>query len=195
LIEPSLGADRLRRGGRALRRVVWLILPVVLGGIGHVVVLRTDVLRSLAIPLDGGARLRGRPVFGANKTWRGVVVMTGSTALVGGVQAALGRRLHWQFAVELQRSASVKPWLAGAICGAAYVVAELPNSFIKRRLGIAPGARAVRRGRLQYIVDQADSVAGCLIPLRLLYGSSRAELLTAFGLGLAIHVAIDAARA
>jgi len=121
--------------------------------------------------------------------------MTGSTALAGGAQAALGRRLHWRFAMEVQRSVRVKAWVAGAICGASYVVAELPNSFIKRRLGIAPGARAVRRGRLQYLVDQADSVAGCLIALRLLYGSSRAELLTAFGLGLAIHAAIDAARA
>jgi hypothetical protein len=183
------------RAGRTVRRAAWLILPVVLGGLGHVAVLKTDLLRSLAVPLDGGARWRGRPVFGANKTWRGIVVMTGSTAVASGAQAALARRLRWRSALEMEDSAPVNAWAVGVVYGITYCIAELPNSFVKRRLGIAPGARVMRGAWLQYLVDQADSVVGCLIPLRLLSGSSGGELLTAFVLGLAIHIAIDTARA
>jgi hypothetical protein len=195
LIDPIPGGNRVSHAGRTLGRAAWLILPVVLGGLGHVAVLKTDLLRSLAVPLDGGARWRGRPVFGANKTWRGIVVMTGSTAVASGAQAALTRRLRWRWASGMEESARFNAWAAGALYGITYCLAELPNSFVKRRLGIAPGASARRGAWLHYVVDQADSVVGCLIPLRLLYGSSGGELVSAFVLGLAIHIAIDRARA
>lgn len=183
--EPVNGA------GRTLLRATWLVLPVVLGGLGHVAVLKTNALNSLAVPIDNGARWRGRPVFGANKTWRGVVLMTGLTALTSGTLAALARRNRWTNALQVLQSARVNAWLTGALCGLTYCLAELPNSFVKRQLGIAPGARATRASRLQYVMDQADSVAGCLLALRLLYRATASELLTAFALGLTIHIGID----
>jgi hypothetical protein len=183
--------DQVNGTGRTLLRATWLVLPVVLGGLGHVAVLKTNVLRSLAVPIDNGARWRGRPVFGANKTWRGIVLMTGLTALASGSQAALARRKRWTSALDVLQSARVNAWLMGALCGLTYCLAELPNSFVKRQLGIAPGARATRASRLQYVVDQADSVAGCLLALRLLYRAAARELITAFALGITIHIGID----
>jgi hypothetical protein len=183
--------DQVNGGGRTLLRATWLVLPVVVGGLGHVAVLKTNVLRSLAVPIDNGARWRGRPVFGANKTWRGIVLMTGLTALASGTQAALVRRCRWTSALEVLQSARVNACLAGALCGLAYCLAELPNSFVKRQLDIAPGARATRASRLQYVADQADSVAGCLLALRLLYRAAASELFTAFALGMTIHIGID----
>ncbi len=172
-------------------RAGWLILPVVVGGLGHVAVLKTNVLRPLARPIDGGARWWGQPVFGANKTWRGIAVMTGLTALTSASLDAVGRRNRWAVALEVRKSARLTAWAAGAVCGLAYCLAELPNSFVKRRLRISPGARAGRASRLQYVVDQADSVVGCLLPLRLIYRSDVAELVSALSLGLAVHIGID----
>jgi hypothetical protein len=172
-------------------RATWLVLPVVVGGLGHVAILKTNLLGFLAVPIDGGAIWRGRPLLGANKTWRGIAVMTGSTTLASGMLAALLRRTRWTSALDVLASARVNAWLAGALSGLTYCLAELPNSFVKRRLGIAPGARATNAGRLQYLVDQADSVAGCMILLRLLSRSHAAELLTAFALGLSVHIGID----
>lgn len=176
---------------RTVLRACWLIVPVVVGGLGHVAVLKTNLLPWLAVPVDGGARWRGRPVFGANKTWRGFAVMTGLTALTSATQDALARRYRWPVALEVHQSARVHAWLAGAICGLTYCLAELPNSFVKRRLGISPGMRVRGRGWLQYTVDQADSVVGCLLPLRLMYRSEVGELLTALALGMGIHIGID----
>ena len=190
-IDGRVKPDPVKGAGRTVLRATWLVLPVVLGGLGHVVVLKTNVLSSLAVPIDNGARWRGRRLFGANKTWRGVVLMTGLTALTSGAQAALARRTRWASAQQVLQSARVNAWLTGALCGLTYCLAELPNSFVKRQLGIEPGARATRASRLQYVVDQADSVAGCLVALRILYRAAASELLTAFALGLTIHIGID----
>ena len=190
-IDGSVKADLVSGAGATLLRATWLILPVVLGGLGHVAVLKTNVLSSLAVPIDNGARWRGRRLFGANKTWRGVVLMTGLTALTSGAQAALARRTRWASVQQVLQSARVNAWLTGALCGLTYCLAELPNSFVKRQLGIEPGARATRASRLQYVVDQTDSVAGCLVALRILYRAAASELLTAFALGLTIHIGID----
>jgi hypothetical protein len=183
--------DRVSGAGRTLLRATWLVFPVVLGGLGHVAVLKTNVLSSLAAPIDNGARWRGRPILGANKTWRGIALMTGLTALASGTLAALVRRKRWASALEVLQSARLNSWLTGALCGLTYCLAELPNSFVKRQLGIAPGARGSRANRLQYVVDQADSVAGCLLALRLLYRTPASDLLTAFALGVTIHIGID----
>jgi hypothetical protein len=68
-----------------------VFLPVVGAPVLHAPVLRFDLLRALKVPLDGGATVRGRRVFGANKTLRGALLM--SAGCVGA--AALLSRWHW----------------------------------------------------------------------------------------------------
>jgi CDP-2,3-bis-(O-geranylgeranyl)-sn-glycerol synthase len=66
-------------------------------------------------PVDGGRRLRdGRPLFGASKTWRGMVAALLATAA----------------AAELMGLA----WPIGALIGAAAMLGDLLSSFTKRRL-------------------------------------------------------------
>jgi len=45
---------------------------------------------------------------------------------------------------------------------------------------------------LQYVVDQLDSVVGCLLALRTFHHPTRGELIGALALGGGLHVAIDA---
>ena len=83
------------------------------------------------------------------------------------------------------------PWLLGGTLGLGYCIAELPNSFVKRRLGIAPAQTSLRLAWLQYVIDQSDSVAGCLAAVRFFYRPTRTETGLAFAVGLALHVAVD----
>ena len=53
----------------------WVFLPVLGAPLAHAPVLRFNLLPKLAQPIDGGRTVRGRRVFGANKTWRGAAVM------------------------------------------------------------------------------------------------------------------------
>lgn len=51
----------------------------------------------------------------------------------------------------------------GAGLGLVYMLSELPNSFVKRRLGIATGESTGRYKTFQLIIDKTDSLFGtCL---------------------------------
>ena len=55
-------------------------------------------------------------------------------------------------------------WLLGAFLGFGYILAELPNSFIKRRIDIAPGTNKEGLiGKVFLVIDQLDSAFGCAV--------------------------------
>lgn len=91
---------------------------------------------AFALPIDGGARFfDGRPVFGATKTWRGLVLAVLATAACAplvGLPASLGARL-----------------------GAFAMAGDLLSSFVKRRLGLAESSRA----------PGLDQIPEALVPL------------------------------
>src|SRR5436305_9698180 len=98
--------------------------------IAHGPVLSLDLLRALKRPIHARA-------FGANKTWRGAVVMGGGTLL-----AALALDHVPAYRERLPREVrAAGPLRIGAALGLAVWVGELPNSFVKRRLDIAPGSQ------------------------------------------------------
>ena len=169
----------------------WLITPVLVAGIGQVAILKAGVLPRLAAPLDLGVQWRGKPLLGPRKTWRGVIVMTTLSALTARVQAAAARRIPGLRAICPFDYRDVNPWLLGGTLGLGYCIAEVPNSFVKRRLGIAPAQTSPRLAWLQYLIDQSDSVVGCVAALRFFYRPTRTETGLAFALGLALHVAVD----
>ena len=169
---------------------MWLTAPILIAGLAHVAVITLDLAPQLAQPIDAGRWWRGRPLLGRNKTWRGFVVMPAATAITITVQQRLSARSPRLAAIApLARAAP--PWVVGAICGAAYVLAELPNSFVKRRVGIAPGTSALRARTLQYVVDQLDSVAGCAVAIRALYRIETVDAAATALLGAACHVAVE----
>jgi CDP-2,3-bis-(O-geranylgeranyl)-sn-glycerol synthase len=150
------------------RIALFLLATFVLAGCAQVTWLASRRSRRFAIPLDGGATFRGRRVFGANKTLRGLVVMVPATAATfalvahvagrGRPEAAGLRALPiWQYA------------LLGAWVGLGFMLGELPNSFVKRQLDIAPGTRAHGPARAvgQFIGDRMDSGIGMLCALSL----------------------------
>jgi CDP-2,3-bis-(O-geranylgeranyl)-sn-glycerol synthase len=165
--------------------------PVSLAGLGHVAVLKAQVLSRLAVPIDNGAYWRGRRIFGENKTWRGLLLMSALSAAMTQGQDVVARRREWPRDWSAADGARLIPWKAGALMGLSYSLAELPNSFVKRQLGIAPGERARPFSPVQYAIDQIDSVAGCSLALWLLYRPRRKELALAFFMGSAIHIAVD----
>src|SRR4029434_3523287 len=90
------------------------------------------------------------------KTCRGVVAVALGTAVGVGFQIAL----HWRGVArgwELLDYGSATVVGLGLAMGAAAMLAELPNSFLKRQLGIGPGAAAGGvRGGVVYLLEQGD---------------------------------------
>ena len=177
---------------RRAERALWLTAPILIAGIAHVAVITLDLAPALARPIDADRRWRGRPLLGGNKTWRGFVVMPAATAVTVAAQQAIAGRSP-RLAALAPLHSGARPWIVGATCGAAYVLAELPNSFLKRRLGVAPGASASRARMAQYVVDQIDSVIGCAVAIRLFYRIDTADAVASAAIGAAFHVAVERA--
>lgn len=143
----------------ALASAAWLFAPLLCAALLAAVVQRGDHLRPLRRPLDFGATLGGKRLFGDSKTWRGVVVAVLGCAAGATAQHLLpGNAMADLAVVDFERVPA--PWF-GAAMGLGAMLGELPNSFVKRRLGIAPGTTT--RGPLAllfYVWDQIDLVLG-----------------------------------
>ncbi len=150
---------------------LWIALPVVAAGALHIAAIRLNFFPALArIPIDGGLTVRGRRVFGDNKTLRGLVLMIGFTVLTATAQASLAAHYDWARALTPQPLTAAGPLRWGALLGLGYVLGELPNSFLKRQINIAPGAPgAGTLGPVFWIIDQVDSLAGALVAMSLIW--------------------------
>lgn len=146
-------------------KVSYLIAPLIVGLILHGFCIKFGWLRGLSRPLDNGATFRGKRVFGNNKTYRGIVAVAIGTAIGFGIQMLL----HHSAApskVELLDYSPLTVLLIGLAMGAAAMLSELPNSFIKRQLDVAPGKAATgSTALLFYFLDQVDMLAGVWLVL------------------------------
>jgi hypothetical protein len=166
-----------------------LVFVAVLGApILHAPVLALDLFKALKVPLDFGATIGGKRVFGDNKTWRGAIFMALGPALAA---LALTRWPAYRDALP-DDVAAASPLLWGALVGLGVVVGELPNSFLKRRLDIAPGTRRRTAGGVALVVlDQADLVPGVWLCLAPVYVLPVATAAVAFVAVTAVHLLIN----
>jgi hypothetical protein len=159
----------------------WTLLPAIGAPLAHGPVLRWDLVRWLKRPIS-------RRLFGQNKTWRGAVVMTGGT-----VAAALLLHRIPSYRSRLPDHASeANPATLGFLLGLALWTGELPNSFVKRRLGIPPGERLrTPAGVLISVFDQADWVPMAWVLLTPVCPMSPRDAARMFAIVGALHVPIN----
>ena len=152
-------------------------MPVLGAVLLHAPVLKYELLTPLKRPIDGG-----RGWFGANKTWRGALVMFSGVLLATGVA--------WELMPDELRD---EPWpLVGALIGAGTVLGELPNSFVKRRLGIGPGQRRLTPVGLALVVyDQADFVPAIALALLPVWAIPLETLALGFVAVAAVHFVVN----
>jgi CDP-diglyceride synthetase len=175
-----------------LGQICFLAAPVIIAGVLHMVLAKLNVLKALKTPLDRGKTWRGKRIFGDNKTWRGVVLMIVLTIATYVAQTELVRASEFARGLTYYDYLAVNPWLAGFMLGLGYILAELPNSFVKRRLDITAGKGAHGlKGRIFVVVDQGDSVLGCLIAMYSYWSPSAYIFGLTLATGTAIHLLVN----
>jgi CDP-diacylglycerol--serine O-phosphatidyltransferase len=97
--------------------------------------------------------------FGPNKTWRGFILMPLFAVLGCGLYYSLQdlTSLHSSFYIAQNQIIPL-----GILLGLAYILFELPNSLLKRKLSIPAGEKSEKFPYFFIVLDQVDSVIGCL---------------------------------
>ncbi len=122
-----------------------ILPPLIVSNVFHMLVVKKNYFSFLKIPLS-------EKLFGANKTYRGFVLLTICNGLT-------------EYMFSLFTTIAVHPpFLYGAVFGFVYALSELPNSWLKRRLGISSGSVPEKNGYLFSLLDKSDSAFGvCLV--------------------------------
>lgn len=169
---------------------LFLILAFVPAGLLHSLWLNNRFSRALAIPLDGGRMFRGRPILGENKTLRGFVVMIPAAALAFAAVAIVISLPQGMPPATLWQLTPAGYAALGAWAGFGFMAGELPNSFVKRQLGILPGqapASGLTR-TICFTVDHIDSIVGMLIAVTMAVQTPWTTWLWVLILGPSIHL-------
>ena len=165
---------------------LYLYSPLLLSAAISGLVMRQNWLAFARRPIDAGRSWRGKRLFGDSKTWRGVLV-----AVVGCIiGVAIQKHLIGEQARSIARVdyARLDVLAFATTMGVTAMLGELPNSFVKRRLSIAPGHTT--QGWLAavfYVWDQVDLLMLSL-PALSIWARIDAELVvTAFAVTLILH--------
>lgn len=175
----------------AMVQAAVLFAPLLFAGVLAAVVIKWDLLAWSRRPIDGGLAVRGKRLFGDNKTWRGLLVAVVGSAVFAVLQArcplaALDVRTLTDW--TLTDWDGVPAALFGALMGLGAVLGELPNSFTKRQLGIGPGKST--KGPLSilfYVLDQVDLLFGAWLLIGWWVRPSALLVAGSFVLALAVH--------
>jgi len=169
----------------------WFLLGTfVLAGMAQTAWFAAPLSRRFSRPIDGGATFRGRRIFGEHKTLRGFVVMVPAAAVsFAALAAAVGDPAQaglWP--LTLAGYAGL-----GACAGFGFMAGELPNSFLKRQLGIRPGEgpRHPIAATAQFLADRIDSGLGMLIAVSAIVTTPALTWLLVLAVGPSIHWAFS----
>jgi CDP-diacylglycerol--serine O-phosphatidyltransferase len=113
----------------------------------HMVFVKNNYFEQLAIPIS-------EKKLGKNKTIRGFVLLP----ILSGVLSLIG-----SFAAGPFHDLFITDFFIGFGMGIIYLLAELPNSYMKRKLGISNGEYSEKYKVLQIIIDRADSLIAIFI--------------------------------
>jgi hypothetical protein len=172
-------------------QLLFLGSPLLLTAIVQGICIKYGWLSWLKRPLDLGLSFRRRRIFGDHKTWRGLVI--------NAVFCTMGTMIQTLF----QNRGYFPPWLLlldyrnygyviGILLGLGMTLGELPNSFVKRQLGIPPGKRKKRLlGVAFFLFDQVDLTIGIWVFLYLLIRPSLLLVLWSFLLTIVLHVTLS----
>ena len=164
---------------------LWFFLPAGLANAAPVFAARLPRLKNWNAPLDFNKTFRGKRIFGANKTWRGLLAGVIIATLTVAAQ-------HW-LAVNtpLVSTLSFIPgdinyyfadilWL-GPLLGFGALAGDALESFAKRQLNIPPSHRWFPFDQIDYIIG---GLLASLIIVRLSIFAYALILITWFALHL-----------
>lgn len=115
---------------------------------------KVGVLKFLDKPVDFGKKIKQTFVFGSNKTWRGVVAGIISGVLIIYLQLWLYKFSSIQ-EIAIFNYHEINILYFGLLISSSAILGDLSFAFIKRRLGLKPGAKFLPFDQTNYVISSA----------------------------------------
>lgn len=169
---------------------------LILAGIANMIFTKTRLYKKYNKPIDFFKTFQdGKRIFGDNKTWIGFVSMIFFSIIFQvliGIICNLANINEMNEFYAIYENTIIINVIIGALIGFAYMICELPNSFIKRRVDIIPGKTGSGLiGKVFFIIDQIDSLIGVVFVLHLFSGINLSKCIFYVVLGAITHIAIN----
>lgn len=132
---------------------LWFFAPAGIANSMPVFASRIRALDPLNKPLDNNKIYRGKRLFGAHKTYRGLLVAVLSGIAVAGIQIVLYANNSWVFSVVNRLNySSLSILLLGALLGGGAIIGDAIKSFFKRQASVPAGKTWFPFDQIDYIV-------------------------------------------
>jgi CDP-2,3-bis-(O-geranylgeranyl)-sn-glycerol synthase len=128
-------------------QALYLLVPAYAANMSPVIF--RGSFKFLAYPIDCNLKLNGKPIFGKNKTFRGLIFAIIAGMVLGYIQFLLRDIPMFQIISILDYS-----WwpIIGFLLGFGAISGDLIESFFKRRVGIGPGKPWIPFDQIDFVV-------------------------------------------
>jgi len=167
--------------GLLIFKSLWFFLPA---GIANMTPALVKKVNFLNFPVDFGKTYKNKPLFGKNKTIRGFFFGIAGAIITVLIQKFLYGRYEFFQETAVIPLDQYSPWLLGFLMGFGALFGDLIESFVKRRVNVAPGARF-------FPWDQLDFVIGFLVLVSIIHVPSWSVTLCLIVLIPLFHIGVN----
>lgn len=172
------------------------LMSTVISGILNMIWCKLNILKFLKKPIDFNKNfIDGKRVFGDNKTWKGLfgyILFNMLITVVWGNVCAFSGVEKYNYLYVNYPNIFKYNLMFGLLLGLGYSLFELPNSFFKRRLDIVSGKTAKGIKKIFFLIlDQADSVIGCVLVVSIFYKMSFSFYMIYVLVGTVTHILLN----
>lgn len=162
--------------------VTWILIGAGAANMAPMFVSKLPFLRDWKAPLDFNKQLGGKPIFGKNKTWRGLLSGIVVAIITVYAQQLLLEVLGKNIWVAGQNFTEYSAVILGTLLGAGALLGDAVESFFKRRINIAPG-------KSWFPFDQIDYIIGAALLTYPIMPLSFGQYILMILIGFALHLA------
>ena len=156
----------------------YFILPAYFANMAPVIVKRVNIFN---FPLDFDKKINNKPIFGKNKTFRGLVF-----GVLFAIIISFSQFLFYNNGLFVGISiVDYSNWLLiGILLGFGAIFGDLIESFVKRRLDYGPGKSFIP-------FDQIDFVLGALIFISFIVDLTLNKIIIIIVLSFVLHIIVN----
>ncbi len=138
--------------------VLYFFAPVGLANMVPPILSKVAFLKDLNFPIDFNYQLRGKPIFGSHKTWRGLIGGVIVAILVLWLEVYIFDHSHFIQSITPKdiNYRTLPVLLLGFLFGVGALMGDAVESFFKRQIGI-------ESGKSLFFFDQTDYIFGAIL--------------------------------